>query len=81
MKRQSIRFYDAHPGIAGLRDEGDAVERVTCFLTLNAYKAERPGDPLPEPGEWLAGQWQARNPDLPSLDDLLAEAPVARRVG
>ncbi|MCB9176977.1 MAG: SUMF1/EgtB/PvdO family nonheme iron enzyme [Caldilineae bacterium] len=75
-KSTLLRRLELDLAIAGLRDEGDAVERVTCFLTLNAYKAERPGDPLPEPGEWLAGQWQARNPALPPLSALLAQGRV-----
>ncbi len=45
---------------------------VTFFIQLNQYKAERPGDPTPAPGDWLSAHWAARYPDLPPLDDLLA---------
>jgi len=63
--------------IAGLHGESagenDYEDRVTFFIALNPYKPPRPGDPLPEPGEWLAERWAARSPDLPPRDTLLVE--------
>ncbi len=46
---------------------------ITFFIQLNQYKPDRPGDPVPAPGDWLASRWAERNPDLPALDALLAE--------
>ena len=73
-KSTLLRRLELDAAIAGLRGEGD--ERVTFFISLNTYKPTRPGDALPAPGEWLAERWAARAPDLPQLDDLLAEGRV-----
>ena len=54
------------------RGEGDG-SPVTFFIQLNQYKPDRPGDPLPAPGDWLAARWAERYPDLPALDHLLAD--------
>jgi formylglycine-generating enzyme required for sulfatase activity/class 3 adenylate cyclase len=75
-KSTLLRRLELDAAIAGLRWDDEVGNRVTFFLSLNTYKFARPGDPLPLPGEWLATQWHARNPDLPALDDLLAKGCV-----
>ena len=49
---------------------------LTFLVSLNTYKADRLGDQLPEPGQWLADRWKAKCPDLPRLDMLLSEGRV-----
>ena len=73
-KSTLLRRLELDTAIRELRGEGD--NRVTFFISLNTYKSARPGDPLPAPGEWLAERWASRAPDLPPLDDLLAEGRV-----
>jgi len=74
-KSTLLRHHELDTAIAGLRGEGDG-DRVTFFISLNAYAPSRPGDPPPAPGEWLSAQWSARNPALPPLNNLLAEGRV-----
>jgi len=46
---------------------------LSFWISLNDYKARRPGDPLPLPEDWLTERWQTANPELPSLFTLLRE--------
>ncbi|MCE7938581.1 MAG: NACHT domain-containing protein [Chloroflexi bacterium CFX6] len=71
-KSTLLRHLELDAAIAGLRGEG-AGSAITFFIQLNQYKPDRPGDPVPAPGDWLASRWAERNPDLPPLDTLLAE--------
>ncbi|MCB0217336.1 MAG: SUMF1/EgtB/PvdO family nonheme iron enzyme [Caldilineae bacterium] len=75
-KSTLLRRLELDTAIAGLRGEADSDDRVTFFISLNSYKPVRPGDPVPEPGEWLSDRWASRSPDLPPLDDLLSEGRV-----
>jgi len=74
-KSTLLRRLELDRAIAALRGEDDA-DTVTCFIQLNQFKAERPGDPTPAPGDWLAARWAAAYPDLGPLDDLLATGRV-----
>jgi len=49
---------------------------ITFFIQLNQYKPEAAGSTPPLPGDWLAARWRAAYPDLPALEDLLAEGRV-----
>ncbi|MCE7939728.1 MAG: adenylate/guanylate cyclase domain-containing protein, partial [Chloroflexi bacterium CFX6] len=71
-KSTLLRHLELDAAIAGLRGVG-ADSAITFFIQLNQYKPDRPGDPVPAPGDWLASRWAERNPDLPALDALLAE--------
>ena len=71
-KSTLLRHLELDVAIANLRGE-DERDTVTFFIQLNQYKPDRPGAPLPAPGEWLARRWAAAHPDLRPLDDLLAE--------
>lgn len=51
-------------------------QRVSFFISLNAYRPASPGAPLPAPHDWLVSKWADRYPNLPSLDDLLAQGRV-----
>ena len=79
-KSTLLRRLELDAAIAGLRGEPanatEAAERITFFIPLSTYTPARPGDPPPAPGEWLSAAWQSRYPDLPALDDLLAEGRV-----
>ncbi|MCB9176979.1 MAG: SUMF1/EgtB/PvdO family nonheme iron enzyme [Caldilineae bacterium] len=75
-KSTLLRRLELDTAIAGVRDEDGAEGRVTFFISLNTFKAAEPGQPVPSPAKWLAAQWQARNPDLALLDDLLSEGRV-----
>ncbi|MCB0217452.1 MAG: SUMF1/EgtB/PvdO family nonheme iron enzyme [Caldilineae bacterium] len=75
-KSTLLRRLELDTAIAGLRGEDGAEGRVTFFISLNIYKAAEPGQPVPSPAKWLSVQWNTRNPDLPALDDLLAEGRV-----
>jgi hypothetical protein len=46
---------------------------LTFFVLLNDYRPAGPEHRLPPPLEWLAEQWAARVPGLPSLSTLLRE--------
>jgi class 3 adenylate cyclase/formylglycine-generating enzyme required for sulfatase activity len=56
--------------------------RVTFFVQLNHFRPSETGSALaggagfPRPGPWLAERWRSRYPDLPSLEDLLAQGQV-----
>jgi class 3 adenylate cyclase/formylglycine-generating enzyme required for sulfatase activity len=50
--------------------------RVTFFVQLNHFRPTAPDAGFPDPGAWLAERWQSRHPDLPSLDELLAQSQV-----
>jgi len=71
-KSTLLRHLELDMAIANLRGE-DALGTMTFFVSLNQYKAERPGAPPPAPGDWLAAQWTLRYPTLRPLEDLLAE--------
>ena len=73
-KSTLLRRLELDTAIRELRGEGD--DRVTFFISLNTYKPARAGEPLLFPAEWLAERWSSRSPDLPPLDDLLAEGRV-----
>ena len=73
-KSTLLRRLELDTAIRELRGEGN--RRVTFFIALNTFKPARPGDPWPAPAEWLAERWAVRAPDLPPLDDLLAEGRV-----
>ena len=78
-KSTLLRHLELDVAIAGLRGGGDgagARDPVTFFIQLNQYKPDRPGDPLPAPGDWLAARWAERYPDLPGLDLFLADSRV-----
>jgi formylglycine-generating enzyme required for sulfatase activity/class 3 adenylate cyclase len=75
-KSTLLRRLELDTAIAGLRGEPDSADRHTFFISLNTYRSAEPGEPLPSPAKWLSTQWQARNPDLPALDQLLAEGRV-----
>ena len=70
-KSTLLRRLQLDTAIRELRGEGE--DRVTFFIALNTYKPAEPGEPWPSPARWLAERWAARSPDLPALDDLLAE--------
>lgn len=53
----------------------DGRERISFFISLNHYYASAGGEP-PPPRQWLADEWQRRYPDLPPLDDFLAQGRV-----
>ncbi|MCB9177032.1 MAG: SUMF1/EgtB/PvdO family nonheme iron enzyme [Caldilineae bacterium] len=75
-KSTLLRRLELDSAFAGMRAEDGLEDRVTFFISLNTYKAARAGEPLPFPAEWLAAQWQARNPGLPALEELLSEGRV-----
>jgi len=72
-KSTLLRRLELDLAIDALR-AGDPSDRapLSFFIGLNQY-APGPGAPLPPPGRWLADRWSARNPQLPSLDALLAQ--------
>jgi len=74
-KSTLLRHLELDTAIAALRGE-DAAGTVTFFIQLNGYKPDRPGEAPPAPGDWLAARWRAAYPDLPALDNLLAEGRV-----
>ena len=74
-KSTLLRHLELDAAIANLRGE-DKRGTVTFFIQLNQYKPDRPGDPLPAPGEWLASRWAGTYPDLPALDALLSDGRV-----
>ena len=70
-KSTLLRHLELEMAIAALRGD-DERAAVTFCVQLNKYKPDRPGDPLPAPGEWLAARWAAAYPALPALDAMLA---------
>ncbi|MCB0215324.1 MAG: SUMF1/EgtB/PvdO family nonheme iron enzyme, partial [Chloroflexi bacterium] len=72
-KSTILRHLELTVAMEGLRG---ADVPLTFFIQLNQYRPGRPGDPPPDPGEWLNERWQARYPDLPALDELLAEGRI-----
>ncbi len=68
-KTTLLRRLELDQAIAALRGE-DAADRVTFFVQLNQYRA-RPGQALPDPGDWLAAEWGERFGRLPALEELL----------
>jgi class 3 adenylate cyclase/formylglycine-generating enzyme required for sulfatase activity len=54
--------------------------RVPFFVQLNHFRptetAAAGAAGFPRPGPWLAERWRSRYPDLPPLDDLLAQGQV-----
>lgn len=75
-KSTLLRRLELDTAIAGLRGEEGTAHRATFFVSLSTYKPAEPGQPVPSPGRWLAERWSSRTPDLPDLDDLLAEGRV-----
>lgn len=45
--------------------------KLTFLVSLNSYRADKLGDPLPSPREWLMNRWHEAYPDLPDFDNLL----------
>ena len=72
-KSTLLRHLELDAAIGGLRGDPEAASSVTFFIQLNQHKPDRPGDPLPAPGDWLNRRWAERNPDLPPLNHLLAD--------
>ena len=70
-KSTLLRRLELDSAIAALRGEGPEV--VTLFVPLNTYASEDPEASPPPPQDFLAQRWARRNPELPSLDQLLAE--------
>ncbi len=71
-KSTLLRRLELDLAIAALRGE-DPLDRVSFFLSLNQYKAAEPGQAPPAPERWLAERWAAAHPQLPALDQLLAQ--------
>ncbi|MCB0215326.1 MAG: NACHT domain-containing protein, partial [Chloroflexi bacterium] len=69
-KSTLLRHLELSTAMEGLRG---ADQPLTFFIQLNQYPPARAGDPPPDPGAWLNARWRARYPDLPALDELLAE--------
>jgi len=72
-KSTLLRRLELDTAIEALRGADKGADRLTFFTQLNQYTPPRLGAPLPAPGEWLAERWSSRFPDLPPLDDLLAD--------
>lgn len=68
-KSTLLRRLDFDLAVDGLRETGGS---LSFFVQLNQYQAAA-GETLASPRAWLAAQWKARCPDLPSLDALLAD--------
>ena len=69
-KSTLLRRFEIDVAEAALSTHGTS-DKLTYFIQLNHYRARRRGEPLPDPGEWLAERWQGRFPSLPSLDSLI----------
>ena len=44
--------------------------QVAFFVPLNSYRRPNPDQPLPDPSDWLAAEWQIRQPRLPEFRTL-----------
>ncbi len=45
---------------------------IPFFVTLNAYRSGRPGQPPPAPPEWLAEAWELRHREMPTFHSLFS---------
>jgi class 3 adenylate cyclase/formylglycine-generating enzyme required for sulfatase activity len=50
--------------------------RVTFFVQLNHFRPTAPEAGFPTPASWLGERWRSRYPDLPPLEELLAQGQV-----
>lgn len=72
-KSTLLQRFELDTAIEALRGESDT---VTFLLQLNRYHAVEPGTAPPSPLRWIHDGWEAKYPDLPSLQDLLNEGRV-----
>ena len=73
-KSTLLRHYELDQAQAAL-DQGCTADPdqapLTLFVSLSAYKPDKPDQPLPSPLDWLAECWAKNRHDLPDLDTLL----------
>lgn len=71
-KSTLLRRLEMDTAVDALRDP-DHTHPLTFFVSLAEYGLGLPDDKVPDPFDWLSTLWQAKYPDLPSLDTLLHE--------
>ncbi|MFI0606605.1 MAG: SUMF1/EgtB/PvdO family nonheme iron enzyme [Anaerolineae bacterium] len=72
-KSTLLRRLEMDLAAEGLRGEGDT---VTFFVRLAGYRPAAADVEPPAPLEWLAAEWSAIYPNLPSLTDMLGQRQV-----
>jgi formylglycine-generating enzyme required for sulfatase activity len=72
-KSTLLRHHELGIMLDGLRG---ATERISLYVPLSRHGSRDDDVVPPAPHTWLAAQWAADHPDLPSLPELLAEQRV-----
>ena len=65
-KSTLLRHYELDCARSALADAA-ADPPLTFFISLNDYRPARPGEPPPDPKDWLVARWQALDSELPAL--------------
>ncbi len=75
-KSTLLRHYEldnSRSELKGLESSPSNSSRLTFFIQLSDYKPTHSDDTLPLPRKWLNQRWSNSNPNLPNLDELLAQ--------